>query len=311
MTQLPHSADLTLVDEHWRVVVSPAFGLLIREAVDVRTGAPMLWRQQARLAPPLSRQLPPPGPESIETFWDVFAGGWFPLFPAAGFTGELDGEKTLFHGELNRLPWQVVERGEDFVAARVETVRAPFTVDRRLALDGGTLRIETAVVNSGEAPASFTYGEHPCFPYETFAGGRLELAVERAWVPDPSYDPERAKLRPGEEFAWPVAPAHGGSLDLSTIPAEPDGRHDHACAVLGGPTIRIGAPRYGLTLEITVDPEKTPYILIWQDFGERHAFAVEPNSAPDRGVEQAVAAGAVTRLEPGDRFDVAVALRWV
>ena len=66
-----------------------------------------------------------------------------------------------------------------------------------------------------------------------------------------------------------------------------------------------------MTLELTLDLERTPYVLIWQDFGERRAFAVEPNTAPDRGVEQALAAGAVRRLEPNQRFDAAVALRWV
>jgi galactose mutarotase-like enzyme len=303
--------DVELADAHWRLTLAPQRGFLIREACDARSGAQMLWRQVAPAPPPPSRELPPPGPESIETFWDIFAGGWFPMFPSAGFTGELDGAPTLFHGELNRLPWEVVGRGPSWIEARVDTVRAPFAVERRVALEAGELRIETTFANTGAAAVSFTYGEHPCFPYATFAGGRMLLAAREAWVPHPSFDPERAQLRPGERFAWPHAPSRdGGTLDLSLLPADADGRHDHACALLAEPRVRIEAPRFGRALELEVDLAVTPYALIWQDFGERGAFAVEPGTAPDRGVREAIAAGAVGRLAPGERLRNAFALRW-
>lgn len=310
---MAESADVELVDTHWRVRVSPGRGMVVGSAVDVPSGAEMCWRQTPPAPPPPSRELPSGGPASFDTFNDQFAGGWFPMFPAAGFTGELDGQPTLFHGELNRLPWEVVEVAPAAIEARVETVRAPFAVVRRVVLDGGELRIETEAENVGDAPASYTYGEHPCFPFATFAGGRVELEARAAWVPDPAFDLDRSVLATGERFAWPQAPRRaGGQLDLSLLPAQADGRHDHACLQLASPRVRIGAPRFGRILELEADLAATPYALVWENLdGEDGVFAVEPSSHPGRGVEDAIAAGAVGRLEPGERLRTAVTLRWL
>ncbi|HEU4701117.1 MAG TPA: hypothetical protein VFS37_01450 [Conexibacter sp.] len=305
-------ADVVLTDAHWRVVVAPARGMLIREALDVASGAVTLWRQEPADGSPFSCELPPGGPASAQTFAGLFEGGWFPLFPAAGFVGELDGIPTLYHGELARLPWEVADRGPSWVEVRVRTVRAPFAVTRRVVLDGGELRIETEAVNDGDVPASFTYGEHPCFPHATFAGGRLELEARTAWIPRPAFDPERATLALGERFSWPHAPRRDGvPCDLSRLPEAPDRRHDHACVELASSRVRLTAPRHGRALELDVDLAATPYALLWQQLDRDGVFAVEPMSAPGRGVADAVAAGAVRRLGPGERFRTALALRWV
>lgn len=304
-------ADVVLADAHWRVTVAPAHGLLIREASDVRSGAPALWRCTAPAPPPPSRALAPPGPESLDSFWDIFAGGWFPMFPAAGFAGELDGAPTMFHGELNRLPWEVTDRGASWIEARVATVRAPFSVVRRVLLEGGHLRVETEVENVGAAPASYVYGEHPCFLRETFAGGRLLLDAREAWVPAPSFTPAQAVLRPGERFDWPVAPGHHRPLDLSVVPERRDGSRDHACVELADPTIRVTAPRFGRELALDVDLAATPYLLL--SFGyddEWDMLALEPISAPGRSVDDALAAGCARTLAPGAGFRTAIALRW-
>lgn len=304
--------DVELADAHWRVIVSPARGMLIRVASDVRRGAPALWQREAPVPAKPSRELGPAGPPSADTFHDAFVGGWFPMFPAAGFVGELDGRPTHFHGELARLPWEVVDRGPSWIEARVETVHASFAVVRRIALDGGELQIETEIANTGAAPASYLFGEHPCFWRETFAGGRLELEARAAWVPSPSYVPEHAALTPGERFDWPHAPSRsGGTLDLSAIPDEPDGRSDHACLELASSLIRLTAPRFGRALELDVDLAATPYALLGMGYAAGwDMLAVEPTSAPGRGVEDALAAEAVRRLEPGASFRTATALRW-
>jgi len=304
-------SDAVLADAHWRVTVDPARGMLIREAVDLASGAATLWRQAPVDPSPFSRELPPGGPPSAQTFAELFAGGWFAMLPAAGFVGELDGIPTHYHGELAHLPWEVVERGPSWMEARVATVRAPFAVTRRVTLDAGELRVETSATNVGEAPASFTYGEHPCFPLETFAGGRLELDARAAWIPAPAFDPERSVLALGERFAWPRAPRRDGCrCDLSRLPEAPDWRHDHACLELASPRVRLTAPRHGRTLEIAVDLAATPYALLWQRLDRDGVFALEPMSAPGRGVEDALAAGAVRRLAPGAAFRTALSLRW-
>jgi galactose mutarotase-like enzyme len=302
--------DVVLADEHWCVTVAPTRGMLIRDAIDVPSGAAALWQKPAPGLGPPSRSLPPPGPASIDTFWDVFAGGWFPMFPAAGFTGELDGAPTLFHGELNRLPWEIVDRAPASVVAHVDTVRAPFSVTRRVALDRGELRIDTAIANVGAAPASYLYGEHPCLWRATFAGGRLRLDARDAWVPTPSFTPDQAVLRPGERFAWPAGPGHAGPLDVSVVPEQPDGRRDHACVALSRGRIGVTAPRFGRELLLELDLIATPYVLLSFAYDDWDMLAVEPLSAPGRGVADAVADGAVRTLAPGERLQTGIAARW-
>jgi galactose mutarotase-like enzyme len=300
------SADVVLADEHWSVTLAPANGMLIRAARDARSGAAALWQWPATSA--ASRTLPAPGPESIDSFYDLFAGGWFPMFPAAGFTGELDGAPTHFHGELNRLPWEVLERGPTWLEAGVETVRTPFAVRRRVELGQGELRVQATIESA--APASYIYGEHPCLWRTTFAGGRLELDARDAWIPAPSFTPEQAVLRPGERFDWPRAPGHRGPLDLSVVPERPDGRRDHACVELASPTVRVTAPRFGRALVLDIDLEATPYLLLSMAYDDWDMLAVEPVSAPGRGVEDAITAGRVRSLAPGERLLTAVRARW-
>jgi hypothetical protein len=173
---------------------------------------------------------------------------------------------TLFHGELNRLPWEVVDRGPTWIEACVETGRSPFAVQRRVAVDRGELRVDTAIANVGAAPASYIYGERPCLWRETFAGGRLLLDARSAWVPAPSFTPERAVLRPGE--------------------------------------------RFGRELALELDLAATPHLLLSVAYDDWDMLAVEPVSAPGRGVEDAVAAGAVHTLDPGQRLRTGLVASW-
>jgi galactose mutarotase-like enzyme len=181
-------------------------------------------------------------------------------------------------------------------------------VRRRVELARGELRVETAIESA--APASFTYGEHPCLWRQTFAGGRLELDARDAWVPAPSFTPERAVLRPGAHFAWPHAPGRRGPLDLAVIPERPDGRRDHACVELASPVVRVTAPGAGRALVLALDLQTTPYLLLSFAYDDWDMLAVEPVSAPGRGVDDAIAAGRVRSLAPGERFETAVVARW-
>lgn len=306
---MAEAADVELADAHWRVTVAPAHGMLIRQARDAVSGAPALWEREPPAPRAPSRELGPAGPPSAETFHDLFVGGWFAMFPTLGFVAELDGRPAHFHGELARLPWETVARGERSLEARVETVSAPFAVVRRVVLGGGELRVETEIVNTSRAPASFLFGEHPCFARETFAGGRLELAARDGCVPSPAYLPERALLRPGARIDWPHAPGRRGGVDLSCVPARPDGRADHACLELAGPRMRLTAPGFGRALELEHDLDATPYAQLAMNYGEGwDMLAIEPLSAPVFGTQTAT--GALRRLDAGAAFRTATTLRW-
>lgn len=268
---------------------------------------------------PCSRTLGPAGEPSIETFLDRFVGGWFEMFPAVGYPAP--GDPTSFlHGEVVRLPWDVVELTSTAVEARVRTLRAPFLVIRRLEVEASTLDIEERVENVGAESATYLWGHHPCFERATFAGGRIELDAAAASVPAPAFDPAATILRPGETFPWPQARGRdGATVDVATVPLEPDGRVDHVCLRLGGGRVRLTAPRYGRALALELELEHFPYVLLWENFRagggwpfwrDADTFAIEPSSNPGRSVADASAAGAIRTLEPGGTLETSLRVAW-
>jgi galactose mutarotase-like enzyme len=308
---------LTLEADGVHVACSPAQGFTISSLRDIRSGAEALWTR-GRSPAPCSRALGQAGAASVETFIDVFAGGWFEMFPAVGFPAE-DDPTSLLHGELVRLPWDVLEQTGTVVTARVETVRSPFEVTRRLEIRDGGLQVSEQIRNVGGEPASYAWGHHPCFSRETFAGGSLELDVGSAYVPGPPYDPAATVLAAGD-VTWPAGSTRDGTnVDLSIVPLEPDGRVDHICLRPAQGRARITAPYAGAALELTWDLELFPHLLLWQNFRGRggwpfwaqaDTFAVEFSTIPGRTMPEASAAGAIRELAPGASVETSITAAW-
>jgi galactose mutarotase-like enzyme len=316
--------DITLANDALEVTCTPAQGFSISSFVDRASGAEALWRRPGFTPAPCSRRLGPAGAASDQGFLDVFAGGWFEMFPEVGYT--LEGDPTsLVHGEVVRLPWELVDRGPEHVEARVATVRRPLALTRRMTLAGSTLRVRERIENVGAAPAPYTWGHHPCFSRATFGGGRLEVAVSAAEVPSPWFDPEHATLAHGP-FAWPHAPGRGDGggrdVDLSVIPPTADRRHDHACLTVAAGAFRLTAPsagRDGRALRVAFDREQFPYVLLWECFGAGEGapfwggcdtFGVEFSTMPGRSTPDAIAAGAVRTIAPGETVETEWSIAW-
>ncbi|MCW2977441.1 MAG: hypothetical protein JWM06_2722 [Actinomycetia bacterium] len=308
---------LTLEADGVRVACAPAQGFTITSLRDTRSGAEALWTWR-RPAAPASRALGHGGAASVETFIDVFEGGWFEMFPAVGFPAE-DDPASLLHGELVRLPWEVLEQTDTAVTARVETVRSPFEVTRRVEISSGALQVSEQIRNVGGEPAPYAWGHHPCLSRETFAGGSLELEVASAYVPDPPYDPAATVLAAGD-VAWPAGSARDGTeVDLSIVPLEPDGRVDHICLQPVHGRARITAPQAGAALELTWDLEQFPHLLLWQNFcgrggwpfwAQADTFAIEFSTIPGRTMPEAIAAGAIRELAPGASVETSITAAW-
>jgi hypothetical protein len=163
------------------------------------------------------------------------------------------------------------------------------------------------------------WGHHPCFDRATFAGGRFELDAVSAEVPAPVFDPAHSSLVPGAPFAFPDAPMlDGGRRDVAAIPEAADGRHEQTTVVVRRGGVRITAPRIGRAFTLTWDERDFPHVLLWQDYqapdaafwGTCDTFAVEPSSAPGRSLDDAVAAGAVRLLAPGEAANLTMRARW-
>jgi galactose mutarotase-like enzyme len=310
---------VTLVTDALEVVCDPARGFSVDMIRDRASGAQALWRRPGHVPAAATRALGGAGEASVPTFLDAFTGGWFAMFPEVGYP-LADDPTSFLHGEVVRLPWEVLDAGERHVTARVQTLRRPFVLERRLEVDGATLRVRERIANVGGLDAPYAWGHHPCFARETFAGGRIEVAPSAAEVPAPAHDPAHAVLAPGNVFAWPHAPrADGGVEDLSTVPDARDGRVDHACLTVPEGSLRITAPRFGRALRVAYDAALFPYVLHWQDFGPADGFplwgggdtfALEFSTIPGRSTPDAIAAGALRTLAPGETVATEIALSW-
>lgn len=306
-------------DRSLSVACLPAQGFTIVSLHDRASGAEALWMRPAHAPAPCGRALGPAGSASVETFLDAWVGGWFEMLPEVGFPSPDDGA-SLLHGEVVRLPWEVVARTASAVEARVRLVRRPLELTRRLEVAGGELRIAERLRHVGaEGAVELAWGHHPCFARATFAGGRVELPVRRAHVPEPM-DPVNALARSGPVAAWPHGVRRDGApLDLAAIPAARDGRFDHVCVELADGWARLTAPRHGRALRLRFARERYPHVLLWSDYGapggyplwgEGDTLAVELASVPGRTTPEARAAGALTRLAAGATLEGEISVAW-
>jgi galactose mutarotase-like enzyme len=305
------------------VECDPEAGFVVTGIIDAATGANALW-QRAGFVPAESRRaLGPSGEPSIESFIDLFVGGWFEMFPTTGYPGTVQGAVgpavSLLHGEAMRLPWTVTHRDASTVEASVDMVRTPFRLTRRLEIVDGELAVSERAENRGGATAPYVWGHHPCFSRATFAGGRFEIDAASAEVPAPVFDEVRNSLVAGASFTYPEAPMVGGGVrDVAAIPEMPDGRHEQTTLVVRRGGVRITAPRIGRAFSLLWDERDFPHVLLWQDYqadgaafwGTCDTFAVEPSTAPGRSLGDAVTAGAVRELAPGGSVSLTMRARW-
>ena len=171
--------------------------------------------------------------------------------------------------------------------------------------------MQTVAVNRSGVAQEVTYGEHPCLSRSAFAGGRIDVAVRAATVLPPA-QPAAASVVPSPVARWPHTTARrpsgetDGTIDLGAVPVQPDGVHDHIGVDLADGRIAISAPRLGRVLQIAVDPGELGHVLLWRHHQPRDrpwaadVSPPEPSSSPGRAWPDAVAAGAVRVVAPGD-----------
>lgn len=255
--------------------IAPAHGCLIAE-IDPGAGN-ILWTDGRR-----PRVLEPSGvvgEDSAREFdEDVLVGGWFPMFPSAG----VPTATTQQHGWAPRVGWTVVER----TATRlVCVVTGPFLdggiaeVTRTVHLEPDALTVSSTVRNAGTGTRSFTWGEHPCFSRDRFAAGRAVFAGER----------------------------------MATVPRHADGAAGHIARSAHGAAASIVGSHETVTL--IDEAGALPHWLFWYNYAAAElpradTLAWEPSTAAGLGVGDAIAAGAVEWLNPGESFDVVLRCEW-
>ena len=302
---------VTIDDGALRVVCHPAHGFVITELTP-RGGENLLWRRDFDAAglPERARST-----STNDDFDDaVFLGGWFGMFPTAGIPGAADDDRVM-HGDLPRVSWTVTNRGSDHVEARA-FARPGFEMTRRLDIRDGVLMVSTSVQNLTDEPLAVAFGEHPCLSRAAFAGGSVALSARSVVVPNEVSDPAAITAQPGAAGSWPFVPGlDGRPHDMSAIPTQADGSHDHLLLALDASLVRVHAPGRGL-LTLTSDEDRLGHLLLWRHFRpvaspwQGDVFSPELISLPARSLDDPGARDGLRTVQPGATLSWCVYATW-
>jgi galactose mutarotase-like enzyme len=301
-----------------KLAVLPRKGADIPEFIHKPSGIQFLMKTPAGLRPAGER---PP-----VDFLENYEGGWQELFPNANDACEYRGRSIPFHGEVALLPWEFQILQDDLQASEIAlTVRCqvtPFTLERRMRLQQGSSRLEVheKVTNEADEPWPFVWGHHLTLGDQFLEDGcRLEVPAGRMESPDQLFEPETARLAPGQSSLWPFAQGRqpGEAVDLRAIPGPQT--HTHDDIFLRVPERGVWAvtnPRLGLRFVLEWDPSIFRWVTLWMPYGGAdlrpltgiYGVGIEPwvSRFP---LAQAVAQGQAISLSPGESLSTRLVAR--
>jgi galactose mutarotase-like enzyme len=211
------------------------------------------------------------------------------------------------HGDLWRVPWEVLAATPDSVTMRGSCFSLPLDLMRSMILtelDPGTssgwrLQLLYTLTNHGDFPAPWSWAVHPLFATEE--GDRIVLPPSVKEVKVEGSNGNRLGAN-GDTVAWPVARlADGTKADLSVVQSETSSIGDKlfveplaAYATSAEPLQQsnnwcaLERPSVGLRLTVRFDAELTPYTGLWLCYGgwpdgngkKQVCVAMEPATAP-------------------------------
>jgi len=251
---------------------------------------------------------------------DRFFGGWFEMFPNAGYHFERQGMPWGIHGEVTLQAWDMqflLDTPEEIsVRFSLRTPRTPFLVEKILSLryDNAALFIEERITNEGDQPLDVSWGHHPCYGWP-FVDDSC-----RVYVPDCralTYEEKLApttRFRPGQETEWPwLETLTGQKVDASRLPGPEARSHDHI--YLTGYSegwYAITNENQGIGLALRFDPNLFRYLVFWQVYrgafdypwwGTTYNISIEPQTSYPNHLPRQIEAGNALHIEPGQTIE--------
>jgi galactose mutarotase-like enzyme len=215
------------------------------------------------------------------------------------------------HGDLWRIPWQVLSVNHDSATLRANCFSLPLQLTRTIALDetptGFKLQLLYSLTNMGAYLVPWAWAAHPLFAADE--GDQIVLDIEDLRVEGSA----GATLGPsGKRIPWPKIERTGGSIsDLSIVQNPDSGIGDK---IFAGPFFLPSEPasaslerkQIGLRLTVIFDPAITPYLGLWLCYGgwpegpgpKQVCVALEPTTANEDSL--AGAAQWSKWLDPGE-----------
>jgi galactose mutarotase-like enzyme len=292
---------IRLENERLLADVVPGMGGKILHLVDKAGDRGVLWRNP--------RVPVRPGPLHADVD-DYFAGGWDDAFPTGDPCTSPDGDRLPYMGEVWNLALgaHVVRAGPDEAVVELTgcTPITPARWTRTLTLRAGEplLRLDTHIENVGHRPFSFAWGSHPALAIE--AGMRLEAPAAQGEVTDAGTGGSLGDL--GETYRYPFLRAgEPDAVDVREALPASLGRHAlHALSDLDAGWIAATDPVARTGFGVAFDPSLHRCVWQWMSYGGFrgwHHAILEPWTAPQPALADAIDAGTALRLAPGERLE--------
>lgn len=303
---------VTIENELIRVTILADKGSDIVEFLHKPTDTDFMWRSPQGVRNPATYVPTVPRPEGA--FLDYYPGGWQECLPTGGGAARYAGTSFGPHGELCLLPWDyaLVDDDPDRVTLRlrVRGNRTPLFLEKRLTLVSGSpvLQIAERLVNEGREPFDLMWGHHPAFgPPFLDESCVVDLPGARVWATD--VQPNH-RYAPGQGYAWPSVPGRAGEmLDISKIPSPAALTHDTVFLTeLAGGWYALTNTARRVGFGMAWPRELFGTLWFWQVYGgafgapwygRTYNIALEPWTTPHTTIEEALAHGTSRRLAPG------------
>ncbi|NJM07057.1 DUF5107 domain-containing protein [Candidatus Gracilibacteria bacterium] len=284
---------LVLENRYLRAVLLPDLGGKIWSLVDKLADRELLWHNP---------RVPPRAAVYGATYDDWFCGGWDDLFPNDAPT-TVGGDNYPDHGELWALPfdWHVdLENDAAVVTLRRAGVVTTTYHEKRIVLraDEPLLRIRQRLHNQGLRPIDFLWKMHPALRVSPTSRIDLPSCTVR------TSDLFNERLAQGTtKFSWPSAPGPTGDIDMRQIPPYETATCDFYYATeleSGWCALTDTATQSGFG--IAFDPAVFRSVWVFGAYGGwrgHYTTILEPCTGYPYRLEDAIAQGTASRLEPG------------
>ncbi|RRA48456.1 hypothetical protein [Acidipila sp. EB88] len=292
-----------LLSDQLRVEVLPELGGKIASISLVPGGGELL---QAPLRPYEARTPTLP-------FDQGDGGGWDECLPSVGPCvveyGENGRAEIPDHGDFWRVPFTVDEATATTLRMHAEGTSLPVQFERQLTVDGGTLRLDYALRNTGTVAVPYGWSVHPLFAVEPF--DRIHLPDSVREITAASSGDGRLGAS-GTRHAWPLTT---NALDEQPLDLSLCGSHDDGV----GDKLVMPAPSEGwcalerktLRAMVTLrfDASEWPWLGLWICYGgwpsgpsekKGYTVALEPCNLPDDALAASLAQGAGALLDAGE-----------
>lgn len=305
---------IVIENELLRVGVLPSKGADIIELRYKPHDLDVLWHAPQPILP--AREGVMSSARGQGAFLDYYSGGWQEVLPNAGPATVYKGAELGQHGEAALLPWDVRVIEDDArrveVEFTVETLRTPFRLVRRMALESNSphLTLSESLTNLGEEPMHYAWGHHPAFGAPFLEPGCLIDLPDCEVIEPSAAESLRRRFAIEKAGRFPYLTAIDGQPARVDEVQPKEQRTEDVLLFSGFSEGRcvLKNPRTGMRIALSWDTRVFPCLWSWQVYGgcfgypyygRAYTLALEPFNCPFMSLADAVKSNRVPRMEAG------------